>query len=383
MTIKIYQKLSAVNSKGGAPLYIRFYISREKIDIPTGITIEAGILLPDGTIPRSVEGYRDKNLIIESIRSRISEIAVRFRLQGRKLTKEAFKRTFRNNTGYENFTVFALERIRKCNETEFSTKKAHMSVIGKLTAYSPDLQFDEIDDRFFKEYCSYLKRELNNSEATVMRNLSVLKKYIRMAVRESLIVTDPFGKIKIKSPKPKIVYLTESELENFLREYERRTFSDTEHAVLEFFLFMCFTSLHISDAKALRIEQIEADKFVYFRKKNRNSKPEPILIPLSDPAKRIIEKVRDGRNKGILFDSLVSDVRINVFLKRIAAQVGFDKNLSTKAGRHTFATVYLRRTKDLASLKELLGHSQIRETLIYAHVLEDAKMDYIRCFNSF
>lgn len=383
MTIKVYQKLSATNNNGGAPVYIRFYISREKMDIPTGITIPAGMLLNDGTISAKAEGYKDKNLIIESMRSRISEIGIRFRLQGRKLTKESFKRAFKNNTKYENFTFFALECIRNCTATEYSTKKAHMSIIKKLTDYAPDLQFDEIDERFLNQYTSYLRKSAENKESTVMRNLSVLKKYIRLAVKENLIFTDPFVSIKIKTTKPQITYLTEAELERLAKAYKERLLPDTAHLVLEFFLFMCFTSLHITDAKSLRIEQIEEDKFVYYRKKTRNSKPEPILVPLSAPAIRIIRQVQDGRTTGILFDKMISDVQINLHLKQIAADLGINKKISAKVGRHTFATVYLRRSRDLASLKEILGHSQIRETLVYAHVLEDSKLEYIQCFNSF
>jgi len=68
----------------------------------------------------------------------------------------------------------------------------------------------------------------------------------------------------------------------------------------------------------------------------------------------------------------------------IAKQVGIEKPLSSKAGRHTYATIFLRKTKDLSTLKDILGHSDYRETLIYAHVMEDSKIDGARdSFNSF
>ena len=37
----------------------------------------------------------------------------------------------------------------------------------------------------------------------------------------------------------------------------------------------------------------------------------------------------------------------------------------------------------LDALLEILGHSDISETLIYAHVLEESKLEGIRCFDRF
>ena len=76
---------------------------------------------------------------------------------------------------------------------------------------------------------------------------------------------------------------------------------------------------------------------------------------------------------------------MNDYLKVIAAELEVQDadKLSHKAGRHTFATFYLAKTKDLASLKEILGHSELRETLIYAHVLDESKQEGIKFFDEF
>ncbi|UVQ96297.1 hypothetical protein NXW23_18585 [Bacteroides caccae] len=43
----------------------------------------------------------------------------------------------------------------------------------------------------------------------------------------------------------------------------------------------------------------------------------------------------------------------------------------------------MRKTKDITSLKEILGHSDLRETLVYAHVLNESKREGVQCFNCF
>ncbi|MFS3001009.1 tyrosine-type recombinase/integrase, partial [Bacteroides thetaiotaomicron] len=73
----------------------------------------------------------------------------------------------------------------------------------------------------------------------------------------------------------------------------------------------------------------------------------------------------------------------NLSIKEIAVIAGIEKHITHKVGRHTFATIFLRKTKDIASLKEILGHSDLKETLVYAHVLNESKQEGVQCFNSF
>jgi integrase len=152
---------------------------------------------------------------------------------------------------------------------------------------------------------------------------------------------------------------------------------------LEFFLFICFSSLHIGDAKLLKLEQFNDDSFTYYRIKNRNRKPEPIVVPVSSALRQLLSNIAGYRKKGLLFEHLPADQTMNRYLKEIAKIVGIEKDISHKTGRHTFATYFLRKTKDLTALKEILGHFELRETLIYAHVLDEAKQEGITCFDSF
>lgn len=195
---------------------------------------------------------------------------------------------------------------------------------------------------------------------------------------------NPFENLKVKSRTSSgFTFLTEDELNKLLKLYKANNISPNKHKVLEFFLFLCFSSLHVTDAKNLQIQQIGKRTFTYFRVKNRNSKPEPITVPLSEPLKALINKLKGERKEGKLFESMIADQKINEYLKEIAKCAGINKPLSCKAGRHTFATIFLQKTKDLTTLKEIMGHSDYRETLIYAHVLEESKQEGMKIFNSF
>ena len=91
----------------------------------------------------------------------------------------------------------------------------------------------------------------------------------------------------------------------------------------------------------------------------------PIQVPISDPLRQLLRNIVGTRKKGPVFEKLCADQTMNRYLKEIAAIAGIEKHITHKVGRHTFATIFLRKT------------------LVYAHVLNESKQEGVQCFNSF
>lgn len=383
ITTKLYLRKYADDSSG--IVWISFYVNREKVNFSTKVSVSAKNWNEKKMMVGSGDKLAaDKNLILENIQARINNVLVKYRLKDRKLTRDMFLRAYHRPTDFDTFFEFVKMYQRKYTaRIELSTLNTHNSVMNKLKEYNERLTFDDITREWLDDYFIYLRKQLDNNDNTAYKNMAILKKYVRAAFKAGYMDNNPFNEWSIKRGSASCTYLTEEELGRLTLLYQSGELDYNYHKTLEFFLFMCFSSLHVGDALRLKLEQFSKDTFTYFRMKLRNSKPEPIQIPISLPLRKLLNNIAGTRRKGPLFEVTQTEQAMNRNLKVIAEMAKIDKSLTHKVARHTFATIFLKNTKDLASLKEILGHSDIKETLVYAHVMNESKEEGMRCFNAF
>jgi len=110
----------------------------------------------------------------------------------------------------------------------------------------------------------------------------------------------------------------------------------------------------------------------YYTKREKTQTPLRILV--LPKALDIIEKYRSNirsNNRSTILP-LVSNQKVNSYLKEIADICEIEKNLTFHLARHTFATtVTLSNGVPIETVCNLLGHRSISTTQIYAKVLED------------
>lgn len=384
-TIRVIQNRQRVTKEGTAPLYISFYLGKDKIVLPCKVSAEVKRFdAKSGLIKGGSKEISDMNLVVDRLKSKVNDILVKHRLKDVTLNKEAFMREYNNPSDYKSFHEFVAAHMKVYSRRlEMGTFNHHRSCMKKFKAYCEGLQFHELTEDFLREYLIYMKKTLGNGDATAQRNLSTIKIYVSAAIKKGYMEQDPFAEFSIKRIKSDIDFLTEDELMQFVALYYEKVLPERLQRTLSFFLFMCFTSLHISDARAFCLEQINNNILTYYRIKNRNCKPEAIKIPVSSPAARIIAQLGEGRDSGRIFANIQCDQVVNRQIKEITNSLEINKRISAKTGRHTFATIFLRKTKDVATLQKLLGHSNLKETMIYAHVMDESKMEGMMCFDSF
>jgi integrase len=149
--------------------------------------------------------------------------------------------------------------------------------------------------------------------------------------------------------------------------------------VKDIFVFCCYTGLAHIDVEKLTPDNIvvgmDGKKWIYtFREKTDNKSNIPLLLLLLPLPSPILEKYRHHSlciNTNRLLP-VITNIKINAYLKEIANVCGIKKNFTFHMARHTFATtITLTNGVPIETVSNMLGHSKITTTQIYAKVLEN------------
>ncbi|OAV73880.1 Tyrosine recombinase XerD [Bacteroidales bacterium Barb7] len=146
--------------------------------------------------------------------------------------------------------------------------------------------------------------------------------------------------------------------------------------VRDIFTFSCFTGLAYVDVFNLRESNIRTtfDENLWIIGK-RFKTGVSYRVPLLEIPSMIIDKYKGSLPDGEV-PPIISNQKINAYLKEIAAVCGVDKNLSFHCARHTFATtVTLSKGVSIESVSKMLGHTNIKTTQIYAQITDNKISD--------
>ncbi|MDR1344302.1 MAG: phage integrase SAM-like domain-containing protein, partial [Tannerellaceae bacterium] len=185
--------LKKENQKGLSPVYVGFYINREKIEVPVRISIAPDVFDKNKGVIRSSHEYaKDYNLIISDIKASINDIFVRFRLRKNELTPTLFWKEYRARGSFKTFFDFcrSYQRLR-FQEVAPATQKSHKASLNKLKDFQSVIYFEDLTVDFFRHFVLFLRNKRKNNENTIRKTIKNLSVYLNDAVKKELIRTNP------------------------------------------------------------------------------------------------------------------------------------------------------------------------------------------------
>lgn len=232
-----------------------------------------------------------------------------------------------------------------------------------------DIPLREIKYQFIVDLEFFLRTEYKYSQNTTYKCMKFFKQVINKAIRAGLITVDPFNGYKISIERVDRGYLTEDEL---CKMMQKEFASKRLEQVRDIFIFACFTGLAYIDLAHLRVDNIQkmfdGRLWIVTHRQKTNTK---VMVPLLPPALKILNKYEGCYNDGQLMP-IITNQKLNCYLKEIADICGIEKNLTFHLARHTFATTMtLGRGVPIESVSKMLGHTNIQTTQIYARITAD------------
>jgi integrase len=207
-----------------------------------------------------------------------------------------------------------------------------------------------------------------------LKHIERIRKIVNQGVAFGWLEKDPFAAFQGKHEKTHRTFLTQAELEKIEK---KEIHLERLARVRDIFLFSCYTGLAYVDVEKLTPDHIvigiDKKRWIYtFREKTGNKSN----IPLLPHAAAILDRyAAESRRSGRLLP-VITNIKTNAYLKEIADICGIRKNLTFHMARHTFATtVTLSNGVPIETVSNMLGHSKITTTQIYAKVLENKVSD--------
>ena len=253
----------------------------------------------------------------------------------------------------------------------YKTVRLHVEQFLKEIHKRDDILLAKLKNTHAIEFEAFLKTNLNIGHNTAVKYVRNLKTIIRYGIDIELLNKDPFIKHKTKIKEVKRECLTKRELETLV---DKKVENERIGLIRDAFVFCCYTGLAYSDIQSLTMNEItigiDGDQWI---KTSRKKTGNEVNVPLLPSALRIIEKYNDHpirlNDKKVL--PVISNQKMNVYLKELADICGIDKNLTTHLARHTFATtITLSNGVTMESVSKMLGHSSIKTTQIYAKITD-------------
>jgi site-specific recombinase XerD len=215
------------------------------------------------------------------------------------------------------------------------------------------------------------------ARSTIARKLSVVRTFLRFCEDNGLIATNPAAGVSSpKLPRRLPQVLSPEQMAGLLEAMDGEKPLELRDKAL--FELLYSSGLRCQEALDLRLRDVCFDS-CEIRAKGKGRKVR--VVPVGEVALKALQHyLRDGRNdlaggdtqEDRVFVSRngrpLSSSDVQRRLARYLARAGAPIGTSPHTLRHSFATHLLEGGADLRAIQELLGHSSLRTTQVYAHV---------------
>ncbi|MFK2642006.1 site-specific integrase [Bacteroides fragilis] len=375
--VSYYVRSNYENKQGKSPVMVRIFLNGEMLNVGS-----SGISVDKKMWNNSTSRLKGRTSEALSLNARLDDISSS--LQGifrrheldEDLTLDKIKSIYlgknKVKTTFMELYGKYLEDIKSqvgngktiATYHKYSAAGKHFENFLHLKYGRKDLMPGELTHIIIHDFEVYLRTTASLKPNSATKTLKFFKTVVIFAQKSGIMTHDPFIHHHFHLEQVDRGFLTDEEIQRIM---QKEFATPRLEAVRDIFIFSCFCGLAYIDVANLTQDNIVSldGKMWIMTKRQKTNIPSNIL--LLDIPLMIIDKYKGKTTKGKLLP-ILSNQKMNSYLKEIADLCGIKKNLTFHLARHTFATMTLSKGVPIESVSKMLGHTNIKTTQIYARI---------------
>lgn len=314
-----------------------------------------------GEVKKTADGAMKINYVLSDLKKKYTDSILEIELEGKVVTHEELCKKLNKNSDADfiEFCETELEHEKGLiSQKHYSEMKMH---IRALKSWCKTANIHNMDLVFLENYQKYLTAK-GNKINTIAVYFRTFRRFFNIALKKGITTNYPFRFYKFKTEETHKEYLTIEEIVKLYDLYFTAKLGDRLQGTLYYFLIGCFTGLRLQDCR--KIEQIAMEGNMLVWKTQKTSKI--VRIPISTRTKKLLENPYKKPLK-------LKKQQISIDIKEFLQLIGVEKHISFHCSRHSFAINSLVLGIPIEVVSDILGHTSLKTTQIYAKIVNEHK----------
>ncbi|MFN7705084.1 MAG: site-specific integrase [Chryseotalea sp.] len=352
ISVTFFTRKDRVDADGQSPIYMRIILNEKRLTIATKLIAK----LKDwsdktGKLKPNTEEARKINHMIDAFKMKAFDMQRELMQEGKEVSLDAIKAKWYGTEVEKPRMIIEIFKEHNAQMkaligkefaprtfVRYETSLKHTVDYMQWKYQVNDIDVKKLNYEFISNYEFYLKSDRKCDHNTTVKYLSNFKKIVHICIKNGWLTSDPFVGFKMTKREIERPFLVQEELDSIIQKY----FSiERLKQVRDIFIFCCYTGLAYADVQKLSRDEIttgiDGEKWIWTSRQKTDT---ATRIPLLPQALEIINRYKDEPsclNKGRLLPVL-SNQKMNGYLKEIADACVITKKMTFHTARHTFAT---------------------------------------------
>ena len=284
-----------------------------------------------------------------------------------------------------NSFISYLHNVKKTSDNTAMSYRRDLKKVNNFMIEQGVMDVSEITVTNLNSYILFLEKN-RFSAATISRNIASIKAFYYFMLKEGMVTDDVSDVLKapriekkvpdILSPA-EVIRLLEQPLGDSPKELRDKAMLELIYA----------TGIRVTELITLKVNDLNLQMgYIVCHDKNKNGAKERI-IPFGNAARTAMLKYLSNGREQMLEDSKNEFLFVNCqgqpmsrqgfwkLIKHYAKKAGIKADITPHTLRHSFAAHLVENGADLHIVQEMLGHSDISTTQIYANMHHNRMRD--------